>query len=1651
MKYFPRRGPGRSLHTRSRRPATTRLEGVQPLEPRQVMAVDVALLDPGIDPPAADLAFFSAAAVAPAAPTALLIGWSADAGTSDALSFQFGEQPQPGDTWRVLENGVPIKVNTQYYKGLSGPNWETTIAALPFDFTGKQSWEIAKNPVILPTADGQRGLTAGNKYEIQVVRGTAVATGAAQFGRFRGASADGVNETQTGTVALLDLDFGAAAPAGVTLVRAMQGEQVAAVVLDAGTKATLRLGELGFRSLYTPTLDLLDASLVVQTNRPNVVKATLARVAGSQEWTLTLDASVLQGRSGLVSVRIVNTAPGTNVVAPRYLGVVVKDSGGSVPARPEWLAVGAVNTNTTDAQNFFRGTDPTDPTGFKAFDTQYIYLNDGPQYRPQAPVTPTSPLEYNPSAWRTSSGGFDGKKLVQSLREAAKLGSVPQIVYYNIMTPNESQAIALANLQNRPFLVEYFKDLKFTVDTIRRFGGGTTVALILEPDLLAYMMQSCYDSVGKSYRDPSTIVAMTDAAYEAGLLPDPGAGSRLPNTLPGFVEAINRGVRHLSTQTVGNTTESVNLEYGWKFNLWAYQLPAGGSVAKITDVLGWAAGRAKVQEAASATADWYTKAGILTGDDGRTMDFIALDKYGTDGGATGADYTQNGPGYVDPANATFLWNADHWNNYLLFAKTLHDSLRNLPVRLWQLPVGHVNGSTFLVNGQAPPDLANIDKQWEDSAVSYFFGDTFSGASRGRKDNVAAATYFASNEANDPLVSRVGSGPITWGSHMAAARDAGIESIMFGPGLANSTQGGGYLGPALDGSFWAEKAQDYLSAPLPISRLPMSPVATMLTAQPQAVVRGLGAPAPVAVVTVHRTGDLSRRLSLPVRAVGGSADAGSDYHRTRLHRMRLTFAPGQASATLRIPTLSTRRHQPRETLHLRIGGATRSQPVVRTMVEFGGTVPLAGSASPTATFVGRLSNQIRAIETFSDPTNPGQIVAQLRAGAYPDPTAANLVGQRSGTNGLAAYPGDGRNTPGAFQVDLANMGIFDVNNPWQETFGEWKGTAQSTKNASPFDTQIAFSRGVLSDFFGIEVDDGGLITMIPAAAAAVFLRNDALASATTDVWNPAANPLIGHHIDAFQTEQLSLYLAGRSPLDGSTGVTDPRTAPQPVMDLALGLQSQVSRSFMYAVYQKFQNHASYKDMFARVKPYLGSTLKITASTAAFGVTAGQDFWSRLNGAFIVAGTYVGGERNMFNLLTAFMQAATAGSGTWVIDPNDPATNVTITRVTPAGTIGADAVFTVDKTPLNVGPSYPSIFHYGAVVSPMDDGIDWNDKAAWGVKDRSTAGGLGYTRLAASQAVTGTTTVSQPGRYVYSGLAAGGTLTLTGSGPFVIIGAAAASAPTTITNAGYPQTQNNSQTVAAGQKIDISSFGMTTPEQVFNASFYGWFDNGALRMARVNDPAVPAGTPLYLYFVPAAGGDPANVLANQGAFYDSASPYYRSARVAAASVDVLGRPATAAAWANNFQLTPPPPGTGIIDASGVTGSLLVIADDTVATVRLGSGRSIAAGIDSTTQARTYVLNPRPAVGSGARPVLGINAGDTIDARLVSGQPAWTIDNRDVSSFDNTAATGTPYRRYSAFGRYFATAGSAAPVAEFAVSLRTAAAVADPAAVVRGALRT
>ena len=740
---------------------------------------------------------------APVAPKDFNIAYCAALGIGDALSFRF-DQPTEGMTWEVLENGLPIAVNTRYYNGLSEDTWETTINAKEFTFVNKQ----VQNPIILPSyyEYNLRANTAGNKYEVRLTNADGTITTFADYGRFIGTL------TQTGTVTLLDYDMDVNySEEGVTAVRAYEGEQVAALILDAGTKVTLDIADLGQRLEYTPTLDLKPAEFTVTTNRTGVVTTELSSVVDNH-CTLTIDTAALAGNGGMVSVCIENTGA-TTTTAARYLGIVVKDRDGNVPTLSETLTIGAVNENNAPGQQFFRGDtvvytekevqkEMANRVGFQQLDSQYIYLNGGPLTQPNG--------QPNDAAWRKSSGGYDGKKLIQSVRESMKFGALPTVVYYNIMCPNESQQVALDNIKNEPFLVGYFEDLKFTIQTIRSIANGATVAMVIEPDFLAYMMQSAKS--GSTYADPSTIEAMTQAAYTAGLLPDPGASERLPNTLPGFVEAINRGMRYLATTTEGTTDVPFNLEYGWKFNLWAYEVPGVSSLMKATDSLGWEDGRTAIANAAQAVAAWYEKAGILTGEPGKTMNFIAIDKYGIDGGAYVSTepnkYPQTKPGYTNPAEGNYFYNADHWNNYLLFAQTLHEKLEDLPVRLWQIPIGHVNASTYAVDGTQVPALPNVYQKWEDSAVDFFFGDTFTGKSDGR-DPTTAVEFFTTDHAGTVVTYNEQTQLITWSNQLKAAADAGIEMIMFGPGLPDATQGGGYSSdPPYDNWFWASKVKDY---------------------------------------------------------------------------------------------------------------------------------------------------------------------------------------------------------------------------------------------------------------------------------------------------------------------------------------------------------------------------------------------------------------------------------------------------------------------------------------------------------------------------------------------------------------------------------------------------------------------------------------------------------------------------------------------------------------------------------------------------------------------------------------------------------------------------------------------------------------------------
>ncbi|MFM8529592.1 MAG: hypothetical protein ACKOD2_07960, partial [Ilumatobacteraceae bacterium] len=163
----------------------------------------------------------------------------------------------------------------------------------------------------------------------------------------------------------------------------------------------------------------------------------------------------------------------------------------------------------------------------------------------------------------------------------------------------------------------------------------------------------------------------------------------------------------------------------------------------------------------------------------------------------------------DPNIARWFFNADQWSNYLLLVKTLSTTV-GAPVMLWQIPQGHINGSTLITDR----DLSNLSNNFvcptgtacgfEDSATSFFFGDTFATDIAGR------LKHFSEDKAADSRVSVTGN-TIKWDEHMTLAGQYGVMSVLFGAGLGPSTRGGPTpAGDVTDLKFWSDKATQYLT-------------------------------------------------------------------------------------------------------------------------------------------------------------------------------------------------------------------------------------------------------------------------------------------------------------------------------------------------------------------------------------------------------------------------------------------------------------------------------------------------------------------------------------------------------------------------------------------------------------------------------------------------------------------------------------------------------------------------------------------------------------------------------------------------------------------------------------------------------------------------
>lgn len=156
---------------------------------------------------------------------------------------------------------------------------------------------------------------------------------------------------------------------------------------------------------------------------------------------------------------------------------------------------------------------------------------------------------------------------------------------------------------------------------------------------------------------------------------------------------------------------------------------------------------------------------------------------------------------ADPNIAKWFFNADHWSNYLFFVNNLSTAMGGTKVMLWQIPQGHINGSA------AGRDLTNTDAYYEDSATSFFFGDTFTPTGQYAAERLK---HFGADDAPDTSVTVTGD-TITWGEHMTLAGKSGALSVLFGAGLGLSTRGSPTpAGNTTDQGFWFDKATAYLT-------------------------------------------------------------------------------------------------------------------------------------------------------------------------------------------------------------------------------------------------------------------------------------------------------------------------------------------------------------------------------------------------------------------------------------------------------------------------------------------------------------------------------------------------------------------------------------------------------------------------------------------------------------------------------------------------------------------------------------------------------------------------------------------------------------------------------------------------------------------------
>ncbi|HVV20222.1 MAG TPA: fibronectin type III domain-containing protein [Pseudonocardiaceae bacterium] len=476
---------------------------------------------------------------------------------------------------------------------------------------------------------------------------------------------------------------------------------------------------------------------------------------GTKATTVTGTSATITGLAPSTTYSFAVTASnaaGESAKSATVTATTQASGGGSTGAwHPSYLAIGTVYTPGSTVDDFF-----TTLAGHgKVPDYGYEYLL-GNDFTHWAATTTTM------------------------VNHSESLGMTPVLVEYGMNGNVDGTSVDYTNMQNASWVSTYFTSLKAAATAASAASGTRPVGWVIEPDMLGYLEQNYAAQYGN---DASNMPAATSAAYSSGVLTstDPTFASNLT----GLVQAINYTIKKYDPSAF----------VGWQVNDW----PAGDPL-KDTDTMGFTAGQQAVVNTATTVANFVNTASIAY-----DADFVAFDQWGQDFGIL------RDP---NPAADIRYLNATHWDNYLLYVKTIRQSA-GLPAILWQIPVGHLNSTntaspTYWNPSGTFPDLDDVTtEQDEDSASTFFFGDSFTTSGNN-------LSFYSQNPGDDPLVSTSGD-TVSWGAHIPAAAADGVVAILFGAGTGTGTYGvpemvGSDQTAPGDFDYWVTRMRTYLASP-----------------------------------------------------------------------------------------------------------------------------------------------------------------------------------------------------------------------------------------------------------------------------------------------------------------------------------------------------------------------------------------------------------------------------------------------------------------------------------------------------------------------------------------------------------------------------------------------------------------------------------------------------------------------------------------------------------------------------------------------------------------------------------------------------------------------------------------------------------------------